>query len=63
MNLIHYFDTIYCHYFRYYVLYKLPKLKFLDSTPVKQEELLTAKEKGAFMKVIKAEDSEVKLNA
>ncbi|XP_076074719.1 leucine-rich melanocyte differentiation-associated protein-like [Mytilus galloprovincialis] len=45
--------------YRYYVLYKLPKLKFLDSTPVKQEELLTAKEKGAYMKVIKAEDSEL----
>ena len=47
-------------YFRHYVLFKLPKLKFLDSSPVKQDELNTAKQKGAFMKVVKAEECEVK---
>ncbi|KAK2162526.1 hypothetical protein LSH36_97g07028 [Paralvinella palmiformis] len=43
--------------FRYYVLFHLPNLKFLDSTPVKREEKLEAKQRGQFLKVIKpAED-------
>lgn len=45
--------------YRYYVLFRLPRLKFLDSSAVKQEELTVAKQKGAFMKVIKVEDDQL----
>ncbi|XP_050428710.1 leucine-rich melanocyte differentiation-associated protein-like isoform X2 [Adelges cooleyi] len=39
--------------YRYFVLYYLPELKFLDSRPVTNEELSTALEKGEFTKVIR----------
>ncbi|KAK3722066.1 hypothetical protein QZH41_019821, partial [Actinostola sp. cb2023] len=44
---------------RLYVLYKLPKLKFLDSTPVKESEREEAKRIGSFMKVVTPTDSNV----
>ncbi|XP_013860549.1 leucine-rich melanocyte differentiation-associated protein isoform X2 [Austrofundulus limnaeus] len=39
--------------YRYFVLYKLPQLKFLDSRKVTKEELMEAQARGAFMKVVK----------
>lgn len=38
---------------RYYVLYKLPKLTFLDSRPVTAMERNEAKRKGEFTKVVR----------
>lgn len=38
---------------RYYVLYKLPKLTFLDSRPVSAMERSEAKRKGEFTKVVR----------
>lgn len=37
--------------YRYYILHHLPKLKFLDSKVVTQEEWLEGKRKGQYMKV------------
>ncbi|CAL1295718.1 unnamed protein product [Larinioides sclopetarius] len=37
--------------YRYYIIHKIPKLKFLDSTPVKPFEKAEAKRIGGFMKV------------
>lgn len=37
---------------RYYVLYRLPNLTFLDSRPVKKEEKEEAQRVGAYMKII-----------
>lgn len=48
------------YYYRNYVLYRLPKLKFLDSSPVKSNELAEAKRVGPFMKVIKLDENEVR---
>ncbi len=39
--------------YRYYVLYKLPQLTFLDSRPVSSEERKEAKRVGQFMRVVK----------
>ncbi|RUS74493.1 hypothetical protein EGW08_017744 [Elysia chlorotica] len=44
--------------YRYYVLYKLPKLKFLDSTPVGASEVAEAKRVGPFMVVVRPKDSD-----
>lgn len=38
---------------RYYVLYKLPKLTFLDSRPVSAVERSEARRKGEFTKVVR----------
>lgn len=40
-------------YFRYYVLYNLPKLKFLDSRRVSEAEVKEAKRRGQLMKVVR----------
>lgn len=37
---------------RYYVLYRLPNLKFLDSRPVKSKEKEEAQRVGAHMKIV-----------
>ncbi|KAF8796457.1 Leucine-rich melanocyte like protein [Argiope bruennichi] len=37
--------------YRYYIIHQIPKLKFLDSTPVKPFEKAEAKRIGGFMKV------------
>ena len=37
---------------RYYVLYRLPNLTFLDSRPVKSKEKEEAKRVGAYMKIV-----------
>lgn len=43
--------------YRYYVLYHLPQLKFLDSSAVLVSELREAKQRGQFMQVVRpAED-------
>ncbi|OWF51860.1 Leucine-rich repeat-containing protein C10orf11-like [Mizuhopecten yessoensis] len=42
--------------YRFYVLYRLNNLKFLDSTPVKADELAEAKRVGPFMEIIKGTD-------
>ncbi|XP_029465378.1 leucine-rich melanocyte differentiation-associated protein [Rhinatrema bivittatum] len=42
--------------YRYFVLYKLPNLKFLDTRKVTRREHEEALEKGAFMKVVKPID-------
>ncbi|KAM9365600.1 leucine-rich melanocyte differentiation-associated protein [Pholidichthys leucotaenia] len=39
--------------YRYFVLYKLPHLKFLDTRKVAKKEVMEAKARGAFMKVVK----------
>jgi len=41
--------------YRYYVIYRLPKLKFLDSTAVQESERKEAKRAGAFMRVVSTE--------
>ncbi|EDO45508.1 predicted protein, partial [Nematostella vectensis] len=38
--------------YRYYILHKLPKLKFLDSRTVKEQERQEAMRVGAFMKIV-----------
>ncbi|KAK3609641.1 hypothetical protein CHS0354_028845 [Potamilus streckersoni] len=45
--------------YRYYVLYRLPSLKFLDSTTVSKEELAEAKRTGSFMRVVRATEEEI----
>ncbi|XP_049781965.1 leucine-rich melanocyte differentiation-associated protein-like [Schistocerca cancellata] len=40
------------HRYRYYVLYRLPNLQFLDSTKVTTEERLEASRRGQLMKVV-----------
>ena len=52
-------DVLYC---RYYVLYRLPRLKFLDSTPVRAEEKLEATKKGAFLKVVRPQDDDLNVS-
>ncbi|GFO38127.1 leucine-rich repeat-containing protein c10orf11-like protein [Plakobranchus ocellatus] len=44
--------------YRYYVLFKLPKLKFLDSTQVQASEVAEAKRIGPFMVVVRPKDSD-----
>uniref|UniRef100_A0A3Q1F8I3 Leucine rich melanocyte differentiation associated n=1 Tax=Acanthochromis polyacanthus TaxID=80966 RepID=A0A3Q1F8I3_9TELE len=39
--------------YRYFVLYKLPQLKFLDTRKVTRKEVMEAQARGAFMKVVK----------
>ncbi|XP_041866725.1 leucine-rich melanocyte differentiation-associated protein isoform X2 [Melanotaenia boesemani] len=39
--------------YRYFVLFKLPQLKFLDTRKVTKTELMEAQARGAFMKVVK----------
>jgi hypothetical protein len=41
---------------RVYLLYRLPKLKFIDSTSVKNDERKEAQQKGHFMKVVRPAD-------
>lgn len=38
---------------RLYVLHRLPRLKFLDSSPVKESERREAKQKGQYLKVVR----------
>ena len=45
--------------FRYFVLYKLPNLTFLDSRSVTETERKEAKRVGKFMKVVRPSDDEV----
>ncbi|KAG2462353.1 LRMDA protein, partial [Polypterus senegalus] len=47
---------------RYFVLHKLPNLKFLDARKVTRKEFEEAKTRGAFMKVVKPKDDKVRLN-
>lgn len=39
--------------YRYYILHKIPGLKFLDSTPVRQFERIESQRVGSFMNVVK----------
>uniref|UniRef100_A0A4W6DFR8 Leucine-rich melanocyte differentiation-associated protein n=1 Tax=Lates calcarifer TaxID=8187 RepID=A0A4W6DFR8_LATCA len=39
--------------YRYFVLHKLPQLKFLDTRKVTRKEVMEAQARGAFMKVVK----------
>uniref|UniRef100_A0A3Q3IVX7 Leucine-rich melanocyte differentiation-associated protein n=1 Tax=Monopterus albus TaxID=43700 RepID=A0A3Q3IVX7_MONAL len=39
--------------YRYFVLHKLPQLKFLDTRNVTKKEVMEARARGAFMKVVK----------
>ncbi|XP_063291437.1 leucine-rich melanocyte differentiation-associated protein isoform X1 [Pelobates fuscus] len=45
--------------YRYFVLYKLPNLKFLDASKVTKKEHEEAISRGAFMKVVKPKESKV----
>ncbi|ESO85812.1 hypothetical protein LOTGIDRAFT_130337, partial [Lottia gigantea] len=42
--------------YRCYVIYRLPKLQFLDSSPIKQSERLEALRVGPYMKTIKVHE-------
>ncbi|XP_013414951.1 leucine-rich melanocyte differentiation-associated protein [Lingula anatina] len=44
--------------YRMYVLYRVPRLKFLDSSPVKEAERAEAKRQGAFLSVVRPADTE-----
>lgn len=44
---------------RYFVLHKLPNLKFLDTRRVTQWERSEAEARGAFMKVVKPKNDQV----
>jgi len=44
--------------YRYYVLYRLPKLKFLDSKVVQARERKEAQTRGSFQKIVRPETSE-----
>lgn len=44
---------------RYFVLYKLPQLKFLDTRKVTRKEVMEAQARGAFMKVVKPKSEAV----
>lgn len=46
--------------YRYYVLFKLPKLRFLDSRPVSDAERAEAQRVGQFMRVVKADSANVR---
>ena len=46
-------------FIRYYVLYRLPKLTFLDSRPVKQDERDEAQRVGAHMKIMAPSDEDL----
>ncbi|KAM4607825.1 leucine-rich melanocyte differentiation-associated protein [Polymixia lowei] len=45
--------------YRYFVLHKLPHLKFLDTRKVAETEVMEAKARGAFMKVVKPKSDTV----
>ncbi|XP_039629209.1 leucine-rich melanocyte differentiation-associated protein isoform X4 [Polypterus senegalus] len=47
--------------YRYFVLHKLPNLKFLDARKVTRKEFEEAKTRGAFMKVVKPKDDKESL--
>lgn len=58
MSIILSFNLLLCvsfcfHTCRYYVLFRLPQLTFLDSRPVTNNERIEAKRVGAFMQVVK----------
>ncbi|XP_067673714.1 leucine-rich melanocyte differentiation-associated protein-like [Haliotis asinina] len=44
--------------YRFFVLYQLPRLKFLDSTAVKSSEITEAERVGPFMRVVRLQNSE-----
>ena len=44
---------------RYYVLYRLPNLTFLDSRPIKKEEKDEAQRVGAYMKIVAPSSDEL----
>lgn len=44
---------------RYFVLHKLPRLKFLDTRKVTKKEVMEASARGAFMKVVKPKSEAV----
>ena len=44
------------NFFRYYVINQLPKLKFLDSTAVTEEERQEAERRGHLMKIAKPQN-------
>ena len=46
-----------CSKFRYFVLHRLPRLTFLDSSFVTAEERKEAQRIGAFMRVVRPSDS------
>ena len=49
------------YFCRYYVLYKLPQLTFLDSRAVSAAERKEAKRVGEFMRVVKPSEDMVRL--
>ena len=50
------------HYYRYYVLHRLKKLKFLDSTPVSSKERKEAERVGPYSLPAKPDDSLVHID-
>ncbi|KAK1905631.1 Leucine-rich melanocyte differentiation-associated protein, partial [Dissostichus eleginoides] len=46
--------------YRYFVLHKLPQLKFLDTRKVTIKEVMEAQARGAFMKVVKPKSEAIK---
>eukprot|EP00128_Syssomonas_multiformis_P011621 Colp12_sorted_trinity150504_noHs@23637 len=45
--------------YRHYVLWRLPKLRFLDSRPVSSQEVAEAKRVGSFARVVKVDVKEL----
>ncbi|KAK6187974.1 hypothetical protein SNE40_005888 [Patella caerulea] len=45
--------------YRYYVIYRLSKLKFLDSSPIKKSEVEEALRVGPYMKTIKVNENQI----
>lgn len=50
---------LFCFIVRYYVLYRLPNLTFLDSRPVKKDERDEAQRVGAHMKIVAPADNDL----
>ena len=47
---------------RYFVLFHLPQLKFLDSSAVEQAELTEAKRRGQFMHVVRPTEHDAEVS-
>lgn len=53
----HLVELLFFH--RYFVLHKLPHLKFLDTRKVTKKEVIEANARGAFMKIVKPKSESV----
>ena len=54
------YTTFYCC--RLYVLYKLPQLRFLDSSAFKDSDRVEAQQKGPYLGVVRVTDDDFVVN-